>query len=363
MSDVVSHKCYNCGSALNYSVEDQTIKCVSCGSVYTKEDMEQFTQMLEGGGEDLTGKNVKIEWQFKDLSQDYHVGDKKAYRCKSCGGNIIVDDSVAATKCPYCDNPALLSEKLSGMLKPDVIIPFAIRRDEMKTRLKDFLRWKFLVPKVFRNNHRIEQSSGIYVPFWLFDVDVHADAVFSAQHVSHYSSGDYNVKETKHYKCYRSGDFDFENLPADASESMKDEYMDSIEPFDMSKMVEFDGMYMAGFMADKYTVTSDECAVRINKRVKWTCESELSKTVKGYSSTRLFSSNISNRGKANVKYAMMPVWVMATRYKDKVYEFVMNGQTGKVVGSVPISIGRCLSMFGILWAIGILITLITAYFL
>ncbi|MDO4753417.1 MAG: hypothetical protein Q4A41_00280 [Bacillota bacterium] len=358
MSNVVSHKCPNCGSALNFSVADQAIKCVSCDSIFTQDEMKRFTELMNRYEEGEKGEkqvNNDIGWDTQNHEM-FSLEGQKSYRCESCGGSIIADESVAATKCPYCDNPALFPQQLTGILKPDVIIPFAIQKNEMKDRLKRFLRGKFLVPSVFRRDHRIEESSGVYVPFWLFNTNVHADLTFNATQVTSYRSGDYKITETRHYICYRGGDFDFENIPADGSETMKDEYMDSIEPFHFQDMKSFDGMYMAGFLADKYTVSSEQNIDRVNSRVATTCTSELGKTLVGFTSYYVTQSNITNREKGSVKYAMMPVWIMATRYKGKVYEFVMNGQTGKVVGSVPISLGRCAAMFGILTAVGAVIS-------
>lgn len=367
MSSVVSHKCPNCGSALNFSVADQAIKCVSCDSVFTQEEMAKYTELMkqyeeasaaEKGGAQQT---ADIQWDTA-MKEVYTLEGQNSYKCESCGGSIITDQSVAATRCPYCDNPALFPQQLTGMLKPDVIIPFAIQKNEMATRLKGFLKNKFLVPKVFRNDHRIEESSGVYVPFWLYDTNVHADLTYNATISTSYTSGDYEITETQHYICNRGGDFDFENIPADASVTMKDEYMDSIEPFDFNQMKDFDGMYMAGFMADKYTVTSDENIDRVNARVASTCQTELGKTVAPlYTTYYLTHSNISNREKGSVRYAMMPVWIMATRFRGKVYEFVMNGQTGKVVGAVPISFTRCLAMWGILTAVGAAISAVVAF--
>lgn len=355
MSNVISHKCPNCGSALNYSAQDQAIKCVSCSSVFTEEEMQRYTQMLEDykndGSEKNPQRNSEISWDASS-TEEMDMSGQKSYRCESCGGSIIVDENMAATKCPYCDNPALFPEQLSGVLKPDVIIPFAIQKSEMAARLKKFLSKKFLVPKVFRDHHRIEQSTGVYVPFWLYDAKVSAHIVYHAEKVRSYRSGDYRVTETQHYRCIRGGNLDFENIPSDASKSMDDAHMDSIEPFDFKGLKAFDGMYMAGFAADKYTVSSEECLPRVNRRIENSCENELGRTVTGYSSFRAVNTNIHNREKGAIKYAMMPVWTMPTRYKGKVYEFVMNGQTGKVVGKVPISLARCAVFWGVLTAIG-----------
>lgn len=340
-SEVVSHKCPNCGASLNFSAEDQAIKCTACDSVFTTEEMEKYTKALAEFEklQENPKEEADIGWNSFEGSGDLVEG-KKSYKCDVCGGTIIAEESVAATHCPYCDSPALIAEQLSGAFKPDVIIPFAIKRQEMAERLKGFLKGKFLVPSIFRKSSRIEESSGIYVPFWLYDAKVHADIIYHATKVTMYKTEEEEVVETMHFRCHRGADLDFENIPADASVSTKDEYMDNIEPFNFKALKSFDGLYMAGYMADRFTVNADDCLPRVEERIKNSCKTELAKTLIGYTTQVPVSVKISNREKGDIKYAMMPVWLMATRYHGKVYEFAMNGQTGKVVGNPPISKAR-----------------------
>jgi hypothetical protein len=37
------------------------------------------------------------------------------------------------------------------------------------------------------------------------------------------------------------------------------------------------------------------------------------------------------------KHVLMPVWISAYRYRDKVYRFLVNGQTGEASGESPLS--------------------------
>ncbi len=407
MDKVVSHKCPHCGSALNFSIDDGKLKCTSCASLYTEAEMEKYSKQLDkvakeviaDGDEEMAellameaeeagasnsiaaGASATIAAAKKDNVEDVYKDDEgpieekregeiswgatsnemmdteemNSYKCESCGGTIIAEGSLAATKCPYCENPAIIPGKLGGMLKPDLIIPFAIKKDEMRTRMAAFLKKKFLVPKDFRSTTRIDSTSGIYVPFWFFDAKIYASITYDAETRHSYRSGDYQVTETRHYICEREGNIDFEKIPADASEAMKDEYMDAIEPFDYDGLKAFDPMYLAGFLADKYTVTREECKPRVLDRIHTTCQDEFGKTVKGYSSKSVMRSNVMNREEGKVIYAMLPVWLMTMKYKNKMYEFVMNGQTGKFVGDLPISFGRCAAMWAILSVIFILI--------
>ncbi len=377
MSNVVSHKCPNCGSALNFSIDDGKLKCVSCASLYTEEEMKKYAEKLEKLAEEKQKTDVPdaVDEVYVDVDEEVEPEEKRegsiswgdtsdemmetegmnGYKCESCGGTIMAEEEQAATRCPYCDNPVVLPDKVGGMLKPDLIIPFAIKKNEMRTRMAGFLKKKFLIPKDFRSTNRIDNTTGIYVPFWFFDAKISASISYDATTTHSYTSGDYRITETKHYICQREGDIDFEKIPADASEAMKDEYMDSIEPFDYAGLKAFDPMYLAGFMADKYSVTREECMPRVVDRMHSSCQTEFGKTVRGYGSYHVTRSNIYNREEGKVLYAMLPVWLMSMRYKGKVYEFVMNGQTGKFVGDLPISIGRCAVMWAVLGTIFTLI--------
>lgn len=353
MSEVVSHKCPNCGSALNFSAKDGAIKCNSCGTKYTAEEMRKYQEQLESSPENAEAMRMMEE--NKDRQDDFSWNNPqreevsadgmRTCRCESCGGSIISPPEVAATNCPYCGNPALIVESLGGYLKPDVVIPFKIEKPQAKAGLAKFLRKRFLVPAAFRTSKKIDSIAGVYVPFWLFDSEINAEAEFRATRVRSYRSGDYRVTETSHYRVYRNADMAFQKVPVDASIKMDDDYMDSIEPFNYDDMVPFDGLYLAGYHADKYTVSSDQAILRANERIRNSAINQLKNTITGYNSVTPTRSTVVAQGKGNILYAMLPVWTLGTTYKGNTYNFAMNGQTGRFAGQVPVSVARCL----ILW--------------
>ena len=128
----------------------------------------------------------------------------------------------------------------------------------------------------------------------------------------------------------------FAKIPADGSRKMPDDYMDSIEPFNYGEMVPFSAAYLTGFLADKYDVTAEECADRADKRMETTVIDELQKTVTGYDTVTVENSSVI-KSDSRVVYAIMPVWILTTKYNGQAYTFMMNGQTGKVAGSLPYS--------------------------
>ena len=126
----------------------------------------------------------------------------------------------------------------------------------------------------------------------------------------------------------------FEKIPADGSKKMDDAYMESIEPFNYAELVPFQTGYLTGYLADKYDVTAEECAARADRRVENSAIEVLENSVTGYTTSSLENSAVIKEG-GKVIYAMVPVWILTTRYNEVPYTFMMNGQTGKVVGSLP----------------------------
>ena len=111
--------------------------------------------------------------------------------------------------------------------------------------------------------------------------------------------------------------------------------MDSIEPYDYSGLKAFSTAYLPGFLADKYDVSVKDSQKRADTRCASTLEDALRGTVTGYDSCTLEHKQIDlKRGK--VHYALLPVWMLHTKWNGQDFLFAMNGQTGKFVGNLPV---------------------------
>ena len=331
MSELFEYKCPCCGGALEFNSDIQKVKCPYCDTEFEPESLKSYDDVLNSDAEDdVTWENSPgSEWEENE------VADICSFVCNSCGGEIIGDKNTAATSCPYCDNPVVMSGRLSGVLKPDYVIPFKLDKKKKKNALRAHFKGKKLLPKIFKDENHIDEIKGVYVPFWLFDADVDANIRYRATRVRFWSDSNYNYTETSFYSLLRNGSIGFERVPVDGSEKMADELMESIEPFDVSGMVDFQTAYLAGYLADKYDVDSEKCIPRANARIKTSTEQAFSSTVAGYSSVIPEHSSIKvSNGKA--KYALYPVWLLNTTWQGKKYTFAMNGQTGKFVGDLPV---------------------------
>jgi len=349
-----SFKCPSCGGPLDYKPGVDNITCDYCGTQFTIKALEDFyAQKEKMAAEAQNAKDAK--WETEKAGQEWSVEEEqlmRAFTCSSCGAEIVCDENTMATECVYCGNPTMVPARFTGALKPDYVIPFKKTKEEAVKALKEFYKGKWLLPGKFTENNRVEAIQGLYVPFWMFDSNVTATATFKAETDMVYDTKDATVTETSVYECIRKGSMSFEKIPADGSKRMDDSYMDSIEPFNYEELVPFTSAYLAGYLADKYDVTAEENEPRVNNRMDNSAVAALQETVTGY--MRVSESDravVKNEGR--VEYAMVPIWILTTRYEDKPYTFMMNAQTGKMVGSLPYSSMKAFMAFLITFVVAL----------
>ena len=359
-SQVTNYKCPACTGPLHFVGASGQLECDFCGSKYDVAQIEALyadkeaaaaaaSEAAEAKAESNRQKVAEMEaqgWDTSDLTSDWgaEADGMKAYSCPSCGAELICDASTAATSCPYCGNPTVVPGQFSGALKPDFVLPFKLSKEDAVAALKNHYKGKPLLPKAFTNGNHIEKIQGVYVPFWMFDGQAEGTVDYEGLIHHEYETSDYEVTETEHYDVHRGGSISFEKVPVDASSKMPDDHMDSIEPYDYDELKNFSTAYLPGFLADKYDVSVEESRERADERCMGTLDAALLDSVKGYDTcTRQAGSTDLVRGK--VHYALMPVWMLNTRWQGKDFLFAMNGQTGKLVGDLPVSWGKFWGMF------------------
>ncbi len=339
---LLEYKCPCCGGAIAFDPKLQKLKCPYCDTEFEAEALKSYDDELKA---DSDG-----EMTWDTAGRPFEAGEETglyAYICNSCGGEIIGDENTAATSCPYCGNPVVMMGNLSGALKPDYVIPFQLDKKAAKEGLKNHLKGKKLLPKVFKDENHIDEIKGIYVPFWLFDTRADANLRYRATRVHSWSDANYIYTRTDHYAVTRGGDLAFEKVPVDGSSKMADDLMESLEPYDFSQAVDFQTAYLAGYLADKYDVPAETGATRANERIRTSTEAAFRNTIHGYATVVPEHTHVQLKNGV-AKYALYPVWILNTTWNGKKYTFAMNGQTGKFVGNLPTD-GKALAR----WLLGL----------
>ncbi len=337
-SAVLEYKCPCCDAGLQFSGDVQQLSCEYCGNTFEIDAVRAFNE--SAAQEDtFTWEEPKTESWSKEESEHLH-----AFQCPACGGEIMGDENTAATFCPYCGNPTIMPTRLSGGVKPDGVLPFRKNKEDAKAAFLALCKGKPLLPKEFTQAQQIEKLTGMYVPFWLYDCQGDFFGRYKATRVRTWSDSNYNYTRTSHYLLIRQADAGFVGIPVDGSSKMEDVAMESIEPFDYSQLTDFDMAYLSGYFADKYDVASEDVAGRIRQRVEASFDEQIAASTIPYTTVFPTSRQLNLR-ESKARYVLMPVWVLNARYKDKIYSFVMNGQTGKMTGQLPICPKRIAAWF------------------
>lgn len=364
-TQVTNYQCPACTGPLHYSAKSGKLACDYCGSsfdvaeieaLYARKEAEAAAAKQAADAKAEAAQAAKAEaaeaaaasggWDTSDLSRDWgaEADGLRVYSCPSCGAELICDQSTAATACPYCGNPAIVPGQFSGALRPDYILPFRLSKDDAVQALRAHYKGKPFLPRSFTSANHIEQIQGVYVPFWLFDGGAEGAGSYRASNTNVFETGDYEITETRHYHVVRAGSLAFEKIPVDASSKMPDDHMDSIEPFDYAQLRPFSTAYLPGYLADKYDVTIDDSRDRADTRCRETLAQALRDTVTGYGACVTEREDIALR-RGKVHYALLPVWMLSTKWRGQDFLFAMNGQTGKLVGDLPTDRGRFWGMF------------------
>lgn len=332
MPDLIEFKCPHCGGKLEFDASTQKMKCPYCDSELDVEALQKNEEQLNQSAQD---DNMVWEETAGGQWAEGETDGMKVYTCKSCGGEIVAEETTGASSCPYCGNPVVMTANFAGALKPDYVIPFKITKEQAKDALKQHYEGKKFLPKIFKSENHLDEIKGVYVPFWLFDAVADASVSYDMETSRAWSDSSFNYTETSHYAGFRQGTVEFNNVPVDGSSKMPDDMMESIEPFDFSEAVPFKTAYLSGFLADKYDVDDVESLERANSRIKNSTVDVFRSTIEGFGKINVKDSSVS-LSDSKAKYALYPVWLLTTTFENKQHLFAVNGQTGKIVGDLPI---------------------------
>lgn len=310
-------KCKNCGGNVVFNPEKGKMCCPNCDGIDSQEKV---------------------------------TGEQSLERCINCGAPLTVSEFTSAKRCEHCGSYIVFDERVQGEYQPHLMIPFAVSKNKAKEIMKSCFKKKVFAPSNFLSEKMLNKLEGIYVPFFLYDMDV--DASFSGQGVKvrTWTSGDTEYTERSYYDVRREMDAAFSKIPVDASKDMDDSLMDLMEPYDYKVLQDFKEDYMSGFYSEIYSQNSTEMQPRAEKKAADSAKEMIRSSIVGYDSVSTTSSheNISN---VSSDYTLLPIWHYEYTYRGQVYHYFINGQTGKIVGHSPVARGKVVGYGLTVWAL------------
>ncbi|MBR6835847.1 MAG: hypothetical protein IKM72_07560, partial [Oscillospiraceae bacterium] len=232
--------CKSCGGAVKFDIEEQKLKCTSCGSLYSPYENDLFVKQ----GNDDTYETT-------------------AFICPQCGGELCCSDHDLSGNCAFCGTPVVFEPKQVRHKRPELIIPFGITKEECKDIYTEAVKKNPYAPKELHDPDFIEGFRGIYVPYWFYDVRIEGEFTKEAERTEYHR--EYNEVFTDEI----SGQHDsvFRQIMHDASSVLQDDLSEKVEPFETVKnkdaerrspdLKEFSEGYFPGFYAEPADVEAD----------------------------------------------------------------------------------------------------------
>ncbi len=309
------YACPNCGANMRYDIKSKKLFCDYCEN---KIEPLDHPKAIEEAGE--------------------ATYDATVFTCPQCGGEIVSTDHEAATSCPFCGSSVALEGRLSGEKTPESIIPFRITKKNCIQIYQDGIKKVWCLPKDLKSEDHLEKFQGIYLPYWIYNVTQKGPVRVNGVRVR----GD-----TREY-CHMNFNLDteFDTIQYDGSSSFDDALSLAVAPFRMKDLEDFSTAYMSGFCADTEDVPSHvyrEDAKEDANLYTLNHISKRSSKYKGMSVNEPDNMNVAFHTKVEKETrAMLPVWFLTYRNRNRVAYAVVNGQTGKMTADLPVDIKQFL---------------------
>ena len=360
----LNYKCPKCGGPLQFNPETQKFLCEYCYSEFSdKEVQERYAereqQQTRDEREVERAEKKKAEaQQGADNGEEYAV----SYTCPSCGAEVITTSTTAATQCVYCQNPIVLGGRLSDEFKPDTVIPFAIDKKKAVDVFLNMCKKRWFLPKGFTSSKQFEKMQGVYFPYWYVDEQMRSSVSATGKKERTWTSGNRRYTETSTYRLYRTGDIMIQNVAESAlrvteensvkadikvSQKTKQEMLNCVHPFDLSKEIPFSMSYLSGFQAEKRDISQQDLTAKVAQRMDDYAKTLLENTMNGYSGVSIDNYNDETFDQ-NWRYSLLPVWIVTYKFNGEILPFAINGQTGKTYGKLPIAIGKVIGIAAII---------------
>jgi DNA-directed RNA polymerase subunit RPC12/RpoP len=324
--------CGNCGAQLTFDATTQRMKCPYCGHM-----AEAPVQRVMGAAREIPleeGLRLAVRGLGTPVSE---VG------CKDCGATVNVGPNEQTTKCTFCGSQQVLAREASGqVIRPESMVPFQMDKVTANQRFGTWLAGLWFRPNDLKHMAKVQEMHGVYIPFWTFDAYVqshwNAEAGYYYYTTESYTDaqGNHRTRQVRHTRWvpasgHRADTFD--DVLVCASKGLPEELVKQFTTFQTNALVPYRPELLAGWRAESYALDLMPAWDKGEKQMVETQHGRCSRDVPGDTQRNLYVQNVFSH--RTFKHVLLPVWIAAYRYNGKPFQFLVNGQTGEVVGKAP----------------------------
>ncbi len=364
-TEETDRKCSNCGGVMNYDPSTKSLLCPFCGYSENLKLVSRGYRAAENSFEEEK-RRASRNWGFKT----------KTVVCDFCGGKTIYDYLELSDKCPYCGSNQVTQIKSVETIAPGGVCPFLIEQKAAQKSFRAWIKKRWLCPREAKLNTRLKGMTGIYLPFWTFDTATVSPftAAVTKSNRNENNQRSFYIGNPIAEVLFGLGLFASENtvfvsgihrqffndMLISASENHDSSILKSLEPYDTNNSVPYFPEFVSGFAAEQYSLGLDEAWEKAQESCRQVLKKSIKKRVENENYTH-FARNLKFKTDffdVTFKYLLLPVWISSYVYKGKIFQFMVNGCTGKAAGKFPVSKIRVTAAVSLAIALAVII----AYF-
>lgn len=351
-----SFPCSNCGAKLAYDAGAQAMKCPYCGQ------QQAIPQQAGPPG----GREIPIEEGMRLAARGFGTPVTQV-SCRDCGATVNVTPGEQTAKCAFCGSQQVLTQESAGTaIRPESMVAFKVDKASANKKFEEWLGELWFRPNDLKRMAKLQEMGGVYIPFWTFDAwvrsDWTADAGYYYYETEYYTDAEGNSQSRQVQRTrweYSSGwrqDF-FDDTLVCASKGLPPELVAKFQTFNTQQLTPYQPEFLAGWRAESYAIELMPAWGTAQQSMSQTQEGRCGHDVPGDTHRNL--SVINQFSHVTFKHVLLPIWIAAYRYNGKPYQFLVNGQTGEVVGKAPWSFWKI--FFFVLGIVAIITTIAVVY--
>jgi DNA-directed RNA polymerase subunit RPC12/RpoP len=314
--------CVGCGAKFSFAPGTRSLRCEFCG---TENAIRENDERIE---------ELDFETFLESLEGSQETSDEEHVRCGKCGAEQKLGASLFASHCAFCGAAVVSKGYANRRIKPRSIVPFQVPRDRAQDEFRRWIRKQWLAPNDLKRYAQSDAGiAGMYLPFWTYDC--HTSSRYEGERGEDYYTG--SGKERTRHTRWSSVSGQIEKFHDDvlvmASKTLPTAIIGAAARWNLKGLVPYQPEFVSGFQAEAYQVGLKESFPAAKSVIDAQVAERIRADIGG--DQQRIHSVATRYSDVKFKHVMLPVWISAYRYRDKVYRFIINGQTGEVSGQSP----------------------------
>jgi hypothetical protein len=352
--------CPSCGGEAVWNPAKKLLVCPFCGTTSPAQ-----AELNAAGDTVIVEHDLVAALRGVPDSQRGWQTEKVSVRCQSCQAISVFDPERVGQRCDFCGSSALVPyEEIKEAFRPESLLPMKISENQVRDTIRQWYGSRWFAPNKLKRAALTDTVKGLYIPYWTFDAQVHADWTAESGYY-YYVTETYTdangrtatrqVQQIRWEPSAGSLDHFFDDELVPASRGVQPEMLRRIEPFPTTKeLVPYNAGYLSGWVVERYQIDLITAA----KAAREEMDSEM---------TRLCAAEVpgdthrdlqvgTDYSGQTFKHILTPIWLLTYNYNGSHFQVVINGYTGVIAGKYPKSwIKITLAVLGVLATVGIIL--------